>query len=42
MAQKAVAINDHGWGVVQLDVTVNGAGEHVLTVGALSGTVTVE
>ena len=42
VAQKAVAINDHGWRVVRLDVTVNGAGEHVLTVGALSGTVTVE
>ena len=42
VAQKVVAINDNGWRVVQIDVTVDGAGEHILTVGTLSGTVTVE
>lgn len=42
VAQKVVAINENGWRVVQIDVTVDGAGEHILTVGTLSGTVTVE
>lgn len=40
--QKTVAINDNSWRVVEIEVVVNGAGEHVITVGPLSGTVTVE
>lgn len=42
VARKTVAINDNSWRVVQIELTLNGAGEHAITVGSLSGTVTVK
>ncbi len=42
IAEKTMAVNGGSWRVVELDVALEGAGEHVLSVGGLTTTITVE
>ena len=42
IAKKIVAVNDSSWRVVELELTLEGAGEHVISVGDLSTTIVVE
>ena len=42
IAEKIMAVNANSWRVVELPVTLEGAGEHTVTVGNLSAIITVE
>ena len=42
IGEKIMAVTDGSWRVVELPVTLEGTGEHTVTVGDLSATITVE
>lgn len=42
VAEKLVAVNGDSWRIVELELTLEGAGEHTITIGDLTGVVTVE
>ena len=42
IAEKIMAVTDGSWRVVELPLTLEGAGEHTITVGDLSAVITVE
>lgn len=42
VAEKMMAVNGDSWRVVEMDVVLEGAGEHVLTVNGMTATITVE
>ena len=42
IGEKIMAVNANSWRVVELPVTLEGAGEHTVTVGDLTATITVE
>ena len=42
IAEKIMAINTDSWRVVEIEITLEGAGEHTITVGDLTATITVE
>lgn len=42
LTEKLMAVNGGSWRVVSMDLTFDAAGEHTITVGTLSTTITVE
>lgn len=42
LAQKLMAVNGGSWRVVSMDLTFDTAGEHIVTIGGLSATITAE
>lgn len=42
VGEKIMAVNGGGWRVCEMEVTLEGAGEHTITVGDLSAVITVE
>ena len=42
LAEKVMAVNGDSWRVVELDIVFETAGEHTITIGDLSATITVQ
>ena len=42
LTEKIMAVNGNSWRVVEIPITLEGAGEHVITVGDLTATIVVE
>lgn len=42
IAEKVMAVTGHSWRVVEMELTLDGAGEHTLRIGDLSAVLTVE
>lgn len=41
LAQKAIAVNGGSWRVAEMEITLEGLGEHTITIGGMTGTVVV-
>ena len=41
LAQKSIAVNGGSWRVAEMEITLEGLGEHTITIGGMTGTVVV-